>query len=151
MPRLVAILIALFVPLAIAFFLLVDTGTPRYTYHADKAVYHNFNSELAFAHLKKLVEFGPRPAGSEALEASRKYLEDELAKHGWATERQMFDDDTPIGRVSFVNLRARYLGKVKRRARLVVLADAVSPAAVRRDLKDRRSYDRNRPSGQASS
>lgn len=81
-----------------------------YRYEAAKAVYHKFSGDLALAHVEELVAFGPRPAGSEPLEASRKYLEQRLIEVGWTTERQVFQDDTPLGKVTFVNLRARFLG-----------------------------------------
>ena len=85
-------------------------GKPApYRYDADAAVYHKFSGDLAMDHVVKLVGFGPRPAGSEALEASRKYIESELSSLGWRTQRQTFDSETPTsGNVTFVNLRARY-------------------------------------------
>ena len=82
-----------------------------YRYEPERAVYHKFSGALAFAHVEKLVAFGPRPAGSEALEASRGYLQEQLTAFGWATERQEFQDETPVGAVTFVNIRARYSGK----------------------------------------
>ncbi|MEM1443038.1 MAG: M28 family peptidase [Verrucomicrobiota bacterium] len=62
----------------------------------------------AYDHVKTLVEFGPRPAGSKALERSRLYLIEELAALGWETQRQTFEDQTPMGKVEFTNLRARF-------------------------------------------
>ncbi len=50
------------------------------------------SGEKALAHVTALVGFGPRPAGSEALEQSRKYLEKELAASGWTTKRQTFKE-----------------------------------------------------------
>lgn len=64
--------------------------------------------EKALAHVAALVDFGPRPAGSEALEKSRQYLEKELAALGWVTRRQTFTTKTPKGQVEFTNLRARF-------------------------------------------
>lgn len=85
--------------------------SPGYRFQADEAVYHQFSGERALSHVEKLVDFGPRPAGSEALEASREYIESHLIDLGWATERQSFEDQTPIGPITFVNIRARYRGK----------------------------------------
>lgn len=85
--------------------------TQTYRYEASKAVYHRFSGALARIHVEKLVAFGPRPAGSEALESARQYIEAQLIEHGWATERQLFDDQTPQGKVGFANIRARYVGK----------------------------------------
>ncbi len=84
-----------------------------YRYDAKSAVYHKFSGALAHAHVTKLIGFGPRPAGSEALEVSRKYIESQLISLGWTTERQIFEDETPIGPITFVNLRARFLGSAK--------------------------------------
>src|SRR5690606_11465572 len=67
--------------------------------------------------------FGPRPSGSEALEKTRQYLEEELRKLGWTTTRQTFEDTTPRGKLTFVNLRARWVGEGdpwKRRTPVVV-------------------------------
>ena len=70
---------------------------------------HGFSGERAMRHVEALVAFGPRPAGSEALEKSRQYIEAELASLGWTVTRQAFTKTTQLrGKVEFVNLRARY-------------------------------------------
>ncbi len=66
------------------------------------------SGERAFAHVASLVGLGPRPAGSEALEQSRQYLEAELAALGWTTRRQTFSEKTPRGQLEFTNLLARF-------------------------------------------
>jgi len=66
------------------------------------------SGEKAFAHVAALVDFGPRPAASEALEKSRQYLESELAALGWVTRRQTFTTKTSVGQIEFTNLRARF-------------------------------------------
>lgn len=72
-------------------------------------VRHGFSGERAMRHVEALVAFGPRPAGSEALEKSRQYIEAELASLGWTVTRQAFTKTTQLkGKVEFVNLRARY-------------------------------------------
>lgn len=70
----------------------------------DKSV----SGQNAYDHVKTLVEFGPRPAGSKALERSRIYLIEQLAQFGWETERQTFTAQTPEGEIEFTNLRARF-------------------------------------------
>ena len=62
----------------------------------------------AFEHVSVLVNFGPRPAGSDALEESRRYIEKKLNDYGWTVERQVFTGMTPDGEVEFTNLRARF-------------------------------------------
>ena len=50
-------------------------------------------------HVQQLVDFGPRPPGSDAIEQSRIYIEKQLHLFGWRLERQEFTDDTPRGKV----------------------------------------------------
>ena len=69
--------------------------------------WQEFSGEKAFAHVQRLVDFGPRPAGSKAIEKSRDYIEDQLRRSGWHVTRQAFTDDTPRGKIHFVNLIAQ--------------------------------------------
>lgn len=66
------------------------------------------SGENAFSHVENIVAFGPRPAGSEELEESRKYIEQQLKELGWTAQRQTFTAKTPDGNVEFTNLRARF-------------------------------------------
>lgn len=70
--------------------------------------WREFSGERAFAHVRQMVEFGPRPSGSQALETTRQYLEEKLVEAGWSVQRQVFEDHTPKGPVTFANLRARF-------------------------------------------
>jgi hypothetical protein len=74
-------------------------------------VWEGFSGEKALAHVQRLVDFGPRPPGSEAIEKSRDYIENQLRLSGWEVTRQTFTDDTPRGKVRFVNLIARFPAK----------------------------------------
>jgi len=65
-----------------------------------------FNEQRAAADLKTLVEFGPRPAGSEAIERTRAYLIAELKKAGLEPQLDAFDARTPRGFRKMVNIRA---------------------------------------------
>jgi len=65
------------------------------------------NGRNALAHTKSILAFGPRPAGSPALEQTRVLLTTELAKAGWTTREDPFERTTPAGRIRFANLRAR--------------------------------------------
>src|SRR5436305_10415913 len=71
-------------------------------------LWENFSGEKAFAHIQHLVDLGPRPAGSEALEKSRLYIIEQLKSAGWTVARSEFSDQTPSGKVTFVNLIARF-------------------------------------------
>src|SRR6266581_6746025 len=74
-------------------------------------IWEEFSGEKAFAHIQRLVDFGPRPAGSTAIEKSRDYIEDQLRRFGWQVTRQTFSDDTPRGKIHFVNLLAQFSGQ----------------------------------------
>jgi glutaminyl-peptide cyclotransferase len=71
-------------------------------------LWENFSGAKAFAHVQHLVELGPRPAGSEALEKSRAYIIEQLKSAGWTTIRSQFAVPTPRGTMTFVNLIARF-------------------------------------------
>jgi glutaminyl-peptide cyclotransferase len=75
---------------------------------AQPKVWEEISGEKAFAHVQRLVDLGPRPSGSEAIEKSRDYIENQLRGSGWQVTRQPFSDDTPRGKVQFVNLIAKF-------------------------------------------
>ena len=72
----------------------------------EAKIWSEFSGEKALAYVRYFVDLGPRPPGSEALEKSRAYIEEQLHRAGWKVERQEFADDTPRGKVRFVNLIA---------------------------------------------
>jgi glutaminyl-peptide cyclotransferase len=74
-------------------------------------IWEEFSGEKALAHVERLVDFGPRPPGSDTIEKSRDYIENQLRLSGWQVTRQAFMDDTPRGKVHFVNLIARFAGQ----------------------------------------
>jgi glutaminyl-peptide cyclotransferase len=69
-----------------------------------------FDGGRAYEYLRQVVAFGPRPAGSPALESTRQYIKKELAAAGIQVVEQPFDVDTPVGRIHMVNLVARIPG-----------------------------------------
>lgn len=75
----------------------------------------SFDSNRAWEHLRQLVAFGPRPAGSAAIEQSRSYIKNQLAAIGVPVTEQAWDDQTPTGRVHMVNLIATIPGASKNR------------------------------------
>jgi hypothetical protein len=95
----------------IVFALIVCAGASRAA-EAPK-IWEEFSGEKAFAQVQRLVDFGPRPAGSKALEQSRDYIEDQLRRSGWQVTRQAFSDDSPRGKIQFVNLIAQFSGEKK--------------------------------------
>src|SRR5580765_5129584 len=75
----------------------------------------SFDSNKAWEHLRQLVAFGPRPAGSAAIEQSRTYIKNQLSSIGIPVTEQAWDDQTPTGRVHMVNLIATIPGASKNR------------------------------------
>src|SRR5436190_22376466 len=84
-------------------------------------IWQEFSGEKAFAHVQRLVDFGPRPGGSKAIEKSKDYIEDELRRSGWQVTRQAFSDDTPQGKLQFVKLIAQFSGQGKPASPLFLL------------------------------
>ena len=90
-----------------------------------------------------MVAIGPRPAGSPAIELTRKYIKDQLAAIGLKAVEQAWDDETPLGKVHMVNLIATIPGatsdrlaitghydtKLFREIRFVGASDGASSAA----------------------
>jgi glutaminyl-peptide cyclotransferase len=76
-------------------------------------LWEEFSGEKALAHVQRLVDLGPHPAGSAAIEKARDYIEQQLRHSGWQVRRQAFTDDTPQGKIHFVNLIARFPGDAK--------------------------------------
>src|SRR6266446_9757465 len=74
----------------------------------SQKIWEEFSGEKAMEHVQRLVDLGPRPPASEAIEKSRAYIEKQLEECGWSVTRQAFTDDTPRGKVSFVNLIAQF-------------------------------------------
>jgi hypothetical protein len=76
-------------------------------YDPANSLHQQVSGEKILAWAEAVTAMGARPAGSEALERTRQYFEKELKNLGWITQRQVFEDTTPRGRITFVNLRAR--------------------------------------------
>lgn len=74
-----------------------------------------FDSARAYAHLRQVVSFGPRPAGSPGLERTRAYVIEQLKAAGVVVTRQSFVAKTPIGDIPMVNLIATIPGTRKDR------------------------------------
>ncbi len=82
---------------------------------APPELWKEFSGDRALEEIRQVVEFGVRPPGSEALEKCRQHLEARLAEQGWSVERRSFERDTPVGKITFVNLLARYGGAAAHR------------------------------------
>ena len=73
-----------------------------------KKIWEDFSGDKAFGHVQAMVEFGPRPPGSDAIEKTRAYLTKQLEQAGWKVQPQRFSEETPRGKVEFVNLIATF-------------------------------------------
>ncbi len=82
-----------------------QTGPER---NAQKKIWEEFSGEKALTHVQAMVDLGPRPPGTEAIEKTRAYLTRQLELSGWKVTRQPFSDTTPRGKVEFVNLIATF-------------------------------------------
>jgi glutaminyl-peptide cyclotransferase len=69
-----------------------------------------FNGGRAFEDLRHLVSYGPRPAGSPALDRSRQWIIAQLKATGAQVEEDSFLGDTPIGGIPMTNLIAKFPG-----------------------------------------
>jgi glutaminyl-peptide cyclotransferase len=70
----------------------------------------HFDANRAWEHLRRVVAIGPRPAGSAAIEESRRYIKTTLAAAGVSVSEQAWTDRTPLGPVRMVNLIATIPG-----------------------------------------
>lgn len=66
-----------------------------------------FDGERAFADLRRLAAFGPRPSGSEALDLTRKFIIAELRAAGVSVSEDKFTAATPIGSIPMANIVAK--------------------------------------------
>jgi glutaminyl-peptide cyclotransferase len=104
---------AAWIPLCLLAISATNSDTPK--------IWEEFSGDKALAHVQRLVDFGPRPAGSKAIEKSRDYIEDQLRRSGWQVTRQAFNDDTPRGKIQFVNLIAQFSARGKAPSPLFLL------------------------------
>jgi glutaminyl-peptide cyclotransferase len=74
-----------------------------------------FDAARAYQHLRRIVDFGPRPAGSPALEQTRDYITTQLKTAGLTATRQSFTAKTPIGDIAMANLVVTIPGERKER------------------------------------
>src|SRR5215475_14532496 len=92
--------------LAIILVVVVAYGVQRAPAGNTSARTTPFNGDRAFEDLKKMVGFGPRPAGSDALAKTRAYIVSELEKAGLKPQLDEFEGRTPTGAIKMVNIRA---------------------------------------------
>jgi glutaminyl-peptide cyclotransferase len=74
-----------------------------------------FDSSRAYEHLRQVVGFGARPAGSPGIARTREYITTQLKAIGVAVSEQAFVAKTPLGSIPMVNLIATIPGARKER------------------------------------
>jgi glutaminyl-peptide cyclotransferase len=72
-----------------------------------------FNGERAMEHVRKQLEFGPRPPGSAELAKTRDYIVNQLQSSGLTVETDEFVATTPVGEKRMVNIVADIPGESK--------------------------------------
>ena len=45
---------------------------------SEAKIWEEFSGEKALAHVQRLVDLGPHPAGSDAIDKAREYIEEQL-------------------------------------------------------------------------
>lgn len=79
---------------------------PSAAQNAKTAAALAFDGERALMNTRDVVAFGPRPAGSAALEQTRQYIEAALEDQGHVVTRDEFVGKTPVGEIPMANLIA---------------------------------------------
>lgn len=134
----------LIIATAAASLLAIGAGRATVVTAAQTPTAAAFDGQRAWQHLTRLVEIGPRPAGSPALRQTRAYLTRQLRAMGLTVQEQPFTAVTPVGRVEMANLIVRLPGsrpdrilvaghydtKLMRAARFVGANDGGSSAAL---------------------
>ncbi|HEV2883046.1 MAG TPA: M28 family metallopeptidase [Pyrinomonadaceae bacterium] len=87
------------------------TASPATTAAAATETRAAFDGERAFGHVRKMVEMGPRPAGSAELARTREYLSGELQAANLKVTTDEFTAQTPAGARRMVNLTAELAGE----------------------------------------
>lgn len=72
-----------------------------------------FNGERALDHVRKQIEFGPRPPGSPQLEKTRAYIVEQLKSYGLTVAVDEFTAKTPQGEKKMANVTGELPGETK--------------------------------------
>jgi glutaminyl-peptide cyclotransferase len=71
----------------------------------------DFDAERAYQHVKRMVEIGPRPSGSEAIKTAQDYIIKEFKSYGLKVTEDSFVARTPRGTVPMKNIVAELQGE----------------------------------------
>ena len=89
----------------------VSTNAPPSTGAAP--VVAAFNGERAMDHVRKQIDFGPRPPDSPQLIKTREYISNQLKSYGWHVSVDEFSATTPHGEKKMANIVGEIAGETK--------------------------------------
>ena len=89
----------------------VSTNAPPSTGAAP--VVAAFNGERAMDHVRKQIDFGPRPPDSPQLLKTREYISNQLKSYGWHVSVDEFSATTPHGEKKMANIVGEIAGETK--------------------------------------
>ncbi|MGH9816541.1 MAG: M28 family peptidase [Candidatus Acidiferrales bacterium] len=69
-----------------------------------------FDSAKAYAHVARIVSFGPRAPGSEGSRKAQEYFKQQFASFGCDVEAMPFNASTPQGRIQMTNIVGKVAG-----------------------------------------
>ncbi|HEV2615381.1 MAG TPA: M28 family peptidase [Candidatus Acidoferrales bacterium] len=72
-----------------------------------------FDGQRAYDYTAKLVSFGPRPSGSDAIKKTQGYISGELHADGCQVDEDNFNAQTPVGNITMKNIVAKVPGAGK--------------------------------------
>jgi glutaminyl-peptide cyclotransferase len=70
-----------------------------------------FDGKAAYDHIAKMVSFGPRPSGSQAIAQTQDYILSQLQSFGCTVETDAFSADSPAGRLPMKNILVKIQGE----------------------------------------
>ena len=86
--------------------------TPRAD-NSSTPVVAAFNGERAMDHVRKQIQFGPRPPDSPQLAKTREYISDQLKSYGLTVSLDEFNAATPHGEKKMANIVGEIAGETK--------------------------------------
>jgi len=90
-----------------------SAATPQPAATTTSSAATSFDADRAMAHVKKQLDFGPRPPGSPELAKTRAYIIDQLKSSGVSVSTDEFNASTPLGQRNMVNVIAEIPGESK--------------------------------------
>src|SRR4051794_13779853 len=90
-----------------------SAATPQPTATATPSAATSFDADRAMAHVRKQLDFGPRPPGTPELAKTRAYIIDQLKSAGVSVRTDEFSPSTPLGQRNMVNIIAEIPGESK--------------------------------------